>query len=44
MTLQFILDKFLQLSLKLRNSILHLVADTEKRDAELQKYEEASLQ
>ena len=42
-TLQFILDKFLQLSLKLRNSILHTVADTEEKDVNLEKYEEASL-
>ena len=43
MTLQFILDKFLHLSLKLRNSILHAVANTEEKDVNLEKYEEASL-
>ena len=43
MTLQFILDKFLQLSLKLRNSILHAVADTEEKDVNLKKHEETSL-
>ena len=43
MTLQFILDKFLQLSLKLRKSILHAVADTKEKDVNLEKYEEASL-
>ena len=43
MTLQFILGKFLQLSLKLRNSILHTVADTEEKDVNLEKYEEASF-
>ena len=43
MALQFILDKFLQLSLKLRSSILHAVADTEEKDVNLEKYEEASL-
>ena len=44
MTLQFILDKFLQLSLKLRNSILHAVANTDEKGVNLEKYEEASLQ
>ena len=41
--LQVILDKFLQLSLKLRNSILHAVTDPEERDLNLEKHEEASL-
>ena len=40
MTLQFILDKFLQLSLKLRNSILHVVAGPEEKDINLEKYQE----
>ena len=43
MTLQILLGKFLQLSLKLRNSILHAVADPEVKDVNLEKYEEASL-
>ena len=43
MTLQIMLGKFLQLSLKLRNSILHAVADPEVKVVNLEKYEEASL-
>ena len=42
-TLQFILDKFLQLGLKLPNSILHAVIDPEEKDVSLEKHEEASL-
>ena len=41
--LQVILDKFLQLSLKLWNSILHAVADPTEKDVNLEKNEEASL-
>ena len=37
MTLQVILDKFLQLTLKLQNSILHAVADPEEKDVNLEK-------
>ena len=37
MTLQFILDKFLQLSLKVRNSILHAVAEPKEKDGNLEK-------
>ena len=43
MALQIILGKLLQLSLKLRNSILHAVDDPEVKDVNLEKYEEASL-
>ena len=40
---QVILDKFLRLSLRLRNSILHAVADPKEKDENLEKYEEAFL-
>lgn len=42
-TLQFILGKFLQLGLKLPNSILHADTDPEEKDVSLEKHEEASL-
>ena len=37
------MDKFLQVSLKLRNSILHAVAGPEEKDVNLEKCEETFL-